>query len=29
VRDWLHDRGVIKRPVSLNTLFTNAFVPRA
>lgn len=29
VRDWLHDRGVIKRPVPLNTLFTNAFVPRA
>jgi len=26
-RDWLHDRGVIKKKVSVASLFTNAFVP--
>jgi len=27
VRDWLYARGVIKKQMPLNTLFTNAFVP--
>lgn len=28
VRDWLYSRSVIKKQMPLNTLFTNAFVPR-
>jgi putative hydroxymethylpyrimidine transport system substrate-binding protein len=28
VRDWLHGRGVIGKPVPLTKLFTNAFLPR-
>lgn len=29
VRDWLHSRGVIKTRMSLQSLFTNAFVPHS
>jgi putative hydroxymethylpyrimidine transport system substrate-binding protein len=28
VRDWLHDRGVIKTKLPLGALFTNRFIPR-